>query len=178
MSLPISGNRTLAAAQRVSRADVLSIQDSQVAGYGRGMRAARKRQIPALLARGLVEAADWTTIAAAYYRQATGGSEGLIFPVMLPVGAVVSDIEARIYGGGVVAVTAGLIRIPLELPVTAVAITGLQATGASLAAWATILATATAPGHAIEAGYRYWIRVVSGQSGDRCLWTRATWHRP
>src|SRR5437773_10220444 len=68
MSLPVSTNRTIAAAQRVARADLLSIQDCQIARYQRGMRAQWTRTIPALLGRPAA-AGQWPTIGAGLYLQ-------------------------------------------------------------------------------------------------------------
>lgn len=174
MSLPISANRTPTTSARVARADILAIQDCQVARYRRGISVQRAITIPALAGRGGA-GASWIPNTS-MYREANGASGTLILPLALPVGTRFFQVAARVFGGGGSNIAIGVYRRQHGSSTPAASV--YTATGASSGAWTTLANSANAIGHIMEEGWRYWIRVTSGQSGDRCLWGRLVIDRP
>lgn len=180
MSLPITDNRTRAAGDRVARADILSIQDSQIAGYQRGLRQQNTRRISAI--GGRLIGGTWTIPHSAapgvggYYREAVGAGAIVLYDLGLPVGRRLRQISLRCFKGGASAIVLQLCRADrLASPVATVAIVS----GGTVGVWSTIAAgPVSVDPDPILPGYRYYFKLTSGNAGDRVSWLRASADRP
>lgn len=180
MSLPITDNRTRAAGDRVSRADVLAIQDSQIAGYQRGLRQQYTRRISAF--GGRVLAGTWTRQHSAapgvggYYREAVAAGAVLVFDLGIPVGRRVRQISMRCMRGGASTVVAQLVRADRAASPTS---TLALLSGGTIGVWTTIaVGTVSGDPETLLPGFRYYLKLTSGNAGDRVSWLRAAADRP
>lgn len=173
MSLPTSDNRTRAAGDRVSRADLLAIQDAQIGMYQRGRRQQRSFKIPGVAGRGL--SSGWARVdggGSGYYREASGAAQVVIYPVPVPVGWRLRSIEVRTYRVGA----------PLDLSLYRAAypdasdfLGGIAA--GTAASWATHAAATTSGGDTVRPG-RYYLALTAASSGDRVSWLKVYADRP
>lgn len=173
MSLPITANRTPATNARVARADILGMQDCQVARYQRRMATQHSRTIPAMAGRS--GTATWLPIAGGLYKE-SGGAGTLILPLELAAGTRFFQVSARMYGGGGGTLAVAVYR--RQHGSAAAAASVYSGSGTSSGAWTTIASSVNGIGHIMEEGWRYWLRVTAGQTGDRCLWGRVLIDRP
>lgn len=172
MSFPTTDNRARADGDRVSRADVLAIQDAQIGMYQRGRRAQRSWVIAGVAGRAI---AGWTRTdggAAGYYRQATAAAQVVIYPVPVPVGWRLRSLEIRTYRAGA----------PLDLSLYRAAypdasvFLGGMAPG-TLSTWATHAAATTSGIEPVRPG-RYYLALTAASSGDRVSWLKVYADRP
>lgn len=172
MSLPISDNRTRAGGDRVSRADILSIQDAQIGIYQRGRRLQRAFVIAGVAGRAI---SGWTRTdggAAGYYRQATGAAQVVIYPVPVPVGWRIRSLEIRTYRA---AAPMDLSLYRAAYPDASEFLGGLSP--GTLSAWATHAAAPTGGSAVVRPG-RYYLALTAASSGDRVSWLKVYADRP
>lgn len=172
MTLPTTDNRTRASGDRVSRADILSIQDTQIGMYQRGRSLQRGFIVPGVAGRAL---AGWTRTdggAAGYYRQATAAAQVVIYPVPVPVGWRIRSIEIRTYRAGA-ALDLSLYRA--AYPDASEFLGGLSP--GTLSTWATHAAATTSGAETVRPG-RYYLALTAASSGDRVSWLKVYADRP
>jgi hypothetical protein len=170
MSLPDSAPRTIAATERVARADVLAAQDSMIAMYQRGRRHAPVTWIPAAAA---ARKTGFGTTGLAYIAAANAGDE-IVLPIRLPVGARLQSVTARIYRAAGTNMSMSVNRWPYS---TATAAALATAAGGTTTTWVNLTATIAYPYHPITEGYGYSIQLLAGQTGDRVSTFAIAWTR-
>lgn len=173
MTLPTTDNRTRADGDRVSRADVLAIQDTQIGMYQRGRRLQQAFTIAGVAGRAVT--AGWARVdggGSGYYRQASGAAQVVIYPVPVPVGWRIRSIEIRTYRAGA----------PLDLSLYRAAYPDASAflgglSPGTLSTWATHAAATTSGAEPVRPG-RYYLALTSATSGDRVSWLKVYADRP
>lgn len=172
MSFPTTDNRVRADGDRVSRADVLAIQDAQIGMYQRGRRAQRSWVIAGVAGRALAGWIRTDSGSGGYYREATAAAQIVIYPVPVPVGWRIRSLEIRTYRASA----------PLDLSLYRAAypdapeyLGGLSP--GTLAAWATHAAATTSGVETVRPG-RYYLALTAASSGDRVSWLKVYADRP